>query len=131
MDKVYRYIPDAEEPVIDDSEISEAQARAEQDAGILKQIASLAEADMRSEVNHALLNAERRNEEAQEREIRDEQDAGLQAQMNQLAVANMWLAVHEHETRQKIHDVSQTMSGSSGVASDSEVDEMLDEIYNN
>ncbi len=113
----------------EDTDNSESLIRADQDAGILRQIASLAEADMRNELNHALLNAERRHEEAQEREIRDEQDTGLQTQMNQLAVANMWLAVRGHETRKKINKISQTISGSSGIASDLEVDEMLDEVY--
>ena len=130
MDKVYRYSSEDSQPEItENTDDTESLIRAEQDAGILRQIASLAEADMRSEMNHAILNAERRHEEAQEREIRDEQDTGLQAQMNQLAVANMWLAIRGYETRQKINEVSQTISGSSGVASDSEVDEMLNEIY--
>ena len=132
MDKVYRYSPaDSQSETVEDIDDVEALIRAEQDAGILRQIQSLAEADIQSELNNALLNAKRRHEEAQEREIRDEQDAGLQAQINQLAEANMWLAVHQHETRQKLNTIeTEVASIPAQRATDEEIDEMLDAIYN-
>ncbi|MBQ7544937.1 MAG: CotH kinase family protein [Synergistaceae bacterium] len=130
MDKVYRYSTDTQ-PEIAEADDTEPLIRAEQDTGILRQVNALAEADMRSELNHALLNAERRREEAQERAIRDEQDAGLQAQINSLAEATMWRLVNEHDMRLSISEAMQQIKEfPSRPATDDEFDEMLDELYN-
>ena len=101
MDKVYGYKPDEEPTAVEISDDVEAQIRAAEDAGILRQVNALAVSDIESELNRAEANSERRREEAQERYIRDDQDSGLQTQINKLAEANMRTLLKEHETHKR------------------------------
>lgn len=109
----------------------ETITRTKQDAGILAQVKSLALANVQHVLDTAAMNAERRHEEAQERQTRYEEDGGLQVQINQIAFASMWLAVREHETRQKVNKLESGGSISTRPATDEEFDEMLDNLYNN
>ena len=131
MDKVYRYSPDEEEAeAIEVLNDTEAEIRASEDAGILRQTQSLAEAVIAGELNHALINEERRREEEQERQTRYKEDAGILAQVNKLAEAQMWTLVNEQETKRKLSEIAQQIEESPGrSATDDEFDEMLDELY--
>ena len=131
MDKVYGYKPDEKSAVVEVSDDFEAQIRAAEDAGILRQVNALAVSDIESELNRAEANSERRREETQERYIRDAQDSGLQTQINKLAEANMLALLKEHETHKKLSEITQSLEEiPRHSATDEEVDEMLDEIYN-
>ena len=57
------------------------------------------------------------------------QDNGLQTQINILAETCLRIMLNDSETRKKLIEIAESISGSSGVADDKEVDEMLDEIY--
>ena len=75
-------------------------------------------------------NEKRRAEDSQERFTRVNQDEDLQSQINTLAETCMRIMLNISEIREKISEVAKSVSGSTGVASNEEVDEMLDEIYN-
>ncbi|MBQ7594170.1 MAG: CotH kinase family protein [Synergistaceae bacterium] len=131
MDKIYGYKPDEEPAAVEVFDDFEAQIRAAEDAGILRQVNALAVSDIESELNRAEANSERRREETQERYIRDDQDSGLQTQINKLAEANMLALLKEHETHKKLSEITQSLEEiPRHSATDEEVDEMLDEIYN-
>ena len=130
MDKLYHYSP--EDSFFADALGVEAITRSENDTGILRQVNALAEADIRSELNHALINAERRREEAQERAIRDEQDAGLQRQIDTLATALLSNSLNDLEARQRLDEASSTALDEKlqdKIATNDEINEILDEIF--
>ena len=54
----------------------------------------------------------------------------MQAQINSLSETCLRIMLNDSETREKINKVAESVSGSTGIAKDSEVDEMLEEIYN-
>ena len=130
MDKLYHYSP--EDSFFADALGVEAITRLENDTGILRQVNALAEAGIRSELNHALINAERRREEAQERAIRDEQDAGLQRQIDTLATALLSNSLNDLVARQRLDEASSTALDEKlqdKIATNDEINEILDEIF--
>ena len=75
-------------------------------------------------------NEKRRAEDTLERFTRIDQDKDLQSQINTLAETCMRIMLNNSGIRAKISEVAKSVSGSTGVALNEEVDEMLDEIYN-
>ena len=78
-------------------------------------------------------NETRRAEDSQERFTRIDEDGHIQDQVNTLAETCMQIMATNAETQEKINKIAkatEAISGTTGVAADSEVDEMLDEIYN-
>ena len=132
MDRVYRYSPaDSQPEIVEEVDDTESLIRAEQDAGILRQIASRADADIQNALNYAATNEERRREEEQERQTRHDEDIGILRQVNALAEANMWRLVNEHDARLTISEAMQQIKElPSRPATDDEFEEMLDGLYN-
>ena len=94
------------------------------------QIDKTARAIIENALSIAKSNEKRRSEDYQERTTRYDEDSNIQAQINTLAETCMRIMLNDSETRKRISEVAQSVAGSSGVASNTEVDEMLDEIYN-
>ncbi|MBR1439319.1 MAG: hypothetical protein IJ587_12380, partial [Synergistaceae bacterium] len=77
-------------------------------------------------------NEKRRTEDNEERRTRYAEDGNLQGQINKLAETCMRIMASTAETQAKINEIAkaaEAISGTTGVASDTEVEEMLDEIY--
>ena len=95
-----------------------------------KQIDTTASAVIENSLSLQNSNTIRRTEDYQERMTRYDEDGDLQGQINALAETCIQIMLNDSDTRKKISEVSETISGSTGVASNNEVDEMLDEVYN-
>ena len=113
------------------------QALADKIAILQAQVNKNAETIIESSLTVQNADEVRRAEDIQERFTRFSEDASLQDQINTLAttcllimtiIAEMHAATHTKLN--KIAEIAKSISGSTGVASDTEVDEMFDEIYN-
>lgn len=88
------------------------------------------ESEKRREVRDSI-HAEMQDEAAQEREIRHAEDTSLQSQIDSLAEGLMWRLVNEHNFRQDlselVHSIGETPSR---YATDDEISDVLDEVFN-
>ena len=113
------------------------QALADKIAILQAQVNKNAETIIESSLTVQNADEVRRAEDTQERFTRFSEDASLQNQINTLAITCLLIMTSiaemhaaTHTKLNKIKEIAKSISGSTGVASDTEVDEMFDEIYN-
>ena len=110
----------------------ESQLRRENDSALQSQIDSAIQSILRNAFILSKTFSHGREALYQEASARTEQDTGILQQTNQLAHAVLRLAVQQHQTSKRVSEIETGEAQAPGqVATDSEFDEMLDELYQN
>lgn len=110
----------------------ETQLRMQNDSALQSQIDSAVQSILKNALILSKTFSHSREALSQEAFTRYEQDAGILRQTNQLAHAVLRLAVQQHQTSRRVSEIETGEAQAPGqIATDSEFDEMLDELYQN
>ena len=110
----------------------EATARIAQDERLAGQIDLVADGVIQNALTLNNSNEKRRFEDSTERLSRYDEDNGLQQQINELAEACMNNSLNNSATHKKLNEIEDTFTKiSTGIATNNEVDEMLNRAFDN
>lgn len=109
--------------------LSEEQLRQTYDKYLQSQIDKLSTSGIKNSCTIHKETEKRRNEDTLERFTRYNSDGELQRQIDKLAETCLRIITNNSKMQAKLKEVAGTIEGSTGVAQDTEVEEMLDNIY--